>query len=60
MSWLADFLCEAFSAPDTAFSFAQNTSADPALGDSSATAAKNLELEGRLVQEVKELKVSTG
>ncbi|XP_035182038.1 general vesicular transport factor p115 isoform X1 [Oxyura jamaicensis] len=33
-----------------------NTSTDPALSDTSATAAKNLELEGRLVQEVKELK----
>ncbi|KAM6401763.1 general vesicular transport factor p115 isoform 6-T6 [Pluvialis apricaria] len=33
-----------------------NTSADPALGDSGAAAANNSEVEGRLEQEIKELK----
>ncbi|XP_075278179.1 general vesicular transport factor p115 isoform X2 [Opisthocomus hoazin] len=33
-----------------------NTTADPALGDSGARAANNSELEGRLEQEIKELK----
>ncbi|XP_067153571.1 general vesicular transport factor p115 isoform X6 [Apteryx mantelli] len=33
-----------------------NTAADPVLGESGATAARNPEVEGRLLQEVKELK----